>query len=432
MGLLAAGVGLGAVIALTIIAETSSELAAPGGVPMFLGNLTAMVGTYLALLMVLLVSRIPSIERSMGQDRLVRWHRRLSPWPLGLIAAHVVLTTVGYAEATHSGLGRQMASFWTSYPDVAMAMVAFGIMAAIAVASLRAIRARLRRETWWTIHLWMYMALALAFLHEIALGPSFVGHPLARVVWIVAWLSTAGLVIGYRIGLPIARSFRHRIRVVETRKEGPGVTSIICKGRNLERLCVSGGQFMLWRFLAPGIWWQAHPYSLSAMPRSGYLRLTVKQVGDHSSALSRIRPGTPVMVEGPYGAFTRHVQRHQRALLVAGGIGVTALRSLLEDLPGGQGGAHPVVIVRSSRPADLVLRSELATLVRHKRGSLHEIVGSREEVRFDEAALREIVPDISRRDVYVCGPEGFVERVAEMARRLGVDADSIHHEAFSL
>ena len=55
--LLAAGAGLGAVCALTITAETASQLTAPGGLATFVGNAAGMVGTYLALMMVLLVSR---------------------------------------------------------------------------------------------------------------------------------------------------------------------------------------------------------------------------------------------------------------------------------------------------------------------------------------------------------------------------------------
>ena len=247
-------------------------------------------------------------------------------------------------------------------------------MCLIGIISVRAVRRRLRRETWWLIHLWMYLALAISFAHVIVLGPAFVGHPLTQVVWSVAWAATAGLVLCYRFGLPVVRSLRHRLTVAEVRLEGPGVVSVICTGRRLDRLAVSGGQFFCWRFLTRGMWWQAHPYSLSALPQPPYLRLTVKAVGDHSAALASLRPGTPVAIEGPYGAFTRYAQRRPRALLVAAGIGVTALRSLLEDLPRG---SAPVVLLRASQPADLVLSTEVRELVRHRRGTIHELVGSR-------------------------------------------------------
>jgi predicted ferric reductase len=428
IALLAAGLGLGVSTALTFTAESASQLAARGGLATFAGSLTGMVGTYLALIMVLLVSRIPVIERVAGQDGLVRLHRMLAPWPISLLAAHAVLLTVGYAQAARTGAWHEAGTLVT-YPDVLIATVALGIMCFIGVISLRAIRRRLPRDTWWLIHLWMYLALALAFPHELVLGPSFVGHPLTRVVWAVVWAATAGVVLGYRIGLPVLRTMRHQLRVVEVRSEGPGVVSVILTGQQLDRLPVSGGQFLFWRFLTPGRWWRAHPFSLSALPQPPYLRLTVKGVGSFSQSLAGLRPGTRVAVEGPYGAFTRYHQRRPRALLVAAGIGVTALRSLLEDLPRG---SAPVVLLRARRPEDLVLDAEVRELVRQRRGTVHELTGPREQAGLDAASLPRLVRDLDQRDVYVCGPEGFVAAIVALARNLGVPDDAIHHEAFAL
>ncbi len=421
--------GLGATIGLAVSNATAGGLALPGGPAMFAGNLAALAGTYLAMVMVLLMSRIPFVERAVGLDGLVRWHRRLSPWPLSLIALHAVLTTIGYAQAAKSGVWKQLGAFVDTYPDMLAAIVGFGIMMAIGVVSIRAIRARLRRETWWAIHLYMYLALALSFAHQIVLGPAFVGHPLTVAVWSLAWASTAGLVIAYRVGLPIVRTLRHRLRVVAVREEAPGVTSVVLEGRRLERLQVAGGQFFAWRFLAKGMWWQAHPYSMSALPSPPYLRLTVKQVGDHSSAVGRLRPGTRVAIEGPYGRFTRDSRVRDQVALFAGGIGVTALRALLEDLPGS---SRPVVVVRASTEEELVLREELAELVRERRGQLHELVGSRSEVRLDRQLLRRLVPDLRKRDAFVCGPESFVEHTVALLRAAGLEPSRIHHEAFSL
>jgi predicted ferric reductase len=428
-GLVVAGAGLGAVTALAIIDETAAELRAPGGAATFLGSLTGLVGMYLALLMVLLVSRIPAIERVLGQDGLLRWHRRLAPWPISLLAAHALFITVGYAQAARAGLGHQVAVLLTRYPDVLIATIGLGIMCTIGILSIRAIRRRLSRETWWLIHLYMYLALALSFAHILALGPSFVGHPLTQIVWSVAWAATAGLVLCYRFGLPVARTLRHRLVVHEVRQEGPGVVSVICSGRNLDKLPITGGQFFFWRFLTRPMWWQAHPYTLSALPQPPYVRLTVKAVGDHSAAVARLRPGTRVAVEGPYGAFTKFAQQRPQALLVAAGIGVTALRSLLEDMPRN---SAPVVLLRGTRPEDLVLRKEVAELVRYRRGRLHELVGTREQAMLDERSLPRLVPDLHQRDVYVCGPEGFVASIVDLAARLGIPAEAVHHEAYAL
>jgi ferredoxin-NADP reductase len=234
-------------------------------------------------------------------------------------------------------------------------------------------------------------------------------------------------VLVYRFGLPLYRTLRHRLEVVEVHSEGPGIVSVICRGRNLDRLAVAGGQFFEWRFLTKGMWWQAHPFTLSARPRPPFLRITVKGIGDYSSAVARLRPGTRVAIEGPYGAFTTHARRRVKVALIAGGIGVTAIRSLLEDLPRD---CDPVVILRASSTEELALASEVSELVRHRKGRVHELVGPRSEVRVDR--LAELVPDLANRDVYVSGPEGFVDRVVSTALRLGVPKNSLHFEVYSL
>jgi predicted ferric reductase len=423
----AVGLGLGAVIGLSITAESATQLRAPGGVALFFGSATGLAGTYLALVMVLIVSRVPVVERALGFDGLLRWHKLLAPWPIWLIVAHVVFLVVAYSEAARQGIFQEIGAMLSSFTDVAGATAGFLIMMAVAVVSIRAIRRRIGRERWWAIHLCMYLALALAFAHVIALGPSFVGHPLTRVAWVLLWIATAGLVIAYRIGLPVVRTLRHRLVVAEVRPEAPGVTSVILTGRSLEKLAVSGGQFFEWRFLTRGMWWQAHPFSLSARPSPPHLRLTVKAVGDFTAAVARLEPGTRVAIEGPYGAFTTHARARKKVAFIAGGIGVTAVRSLLEDLPGG---TDPVVVLRASTQEDLVFATEVAELVRERHGRVHELVGSRSSISLER--LADLVPDIKKRDVYVSGPEEFVHRVVATVKRLGVRAEAIHHEAYAL
>jgi ferredoxin-NADP reductase len=216
-------------------------------------------------------------------------------------------------------------------------------------------------------------------------------------------------------------------RVVEVAPEGPGTVSVLLEGRRLDRLPVSGGQFRQWRFLRRGLWWQAHPYSLSALPEGDRLRITVKDLGDHSRALARLRPGTRVAIEGPYGAFT-HDAPDRRVLLVGAGVGSAPLLPLLADLPDG---ADPVVLLRASTPQQLVLRDPIAAETRRRGGRLLEVTGPREHVRLDAGALRRAVPDVADRDVYVCGPEAFTQTLARELRRAGVDRRHIHFESFS-
>ena len=422
------GLGLGVTIAMGIMAETRRELAAPGGWLIAAGRFSGLTGSYLMLVMVLLIARIPWLERVVGQERLVRLHRRIAPWPIGLIVGHVVLITIGYAEAAKVGVLHQLWNFLVSYPDLLAASAGFALIVMAAVTSVRIARRHLKYETWWVVHLYTYLALALAFAHQIVTGGSFVGHPLDRAFWIAIWALTAGVVILFRVAYPIARSLRHQLRIVSVRQEAPGVFSVICSGRHLDRLAVSGGQFFKWRFLTRELWWHSHPYSLSALPSPPYLRVTIKGLGDQSRAATGLKSGTRVAIEGPYGAFTHHARSGDRVVLVGAGVGITPLRALLEDLPRQ---VKVSVVIRASTPTEMVHRDEIVGLVNERHGQFHEVIGSRQQVRFDSKMLGRLVPDIADSDIYVCGPAGFSGGVVDSALRLGANRERIHQEEFA-
>lgn len=423
-----AGLGLGVTIAMAVTAESWSALNAPGGWLTAAGRMAGLVGTYLMLVVVLLIGRVPAVERTIGQDRLARWHRLLAPWALVLIAAHGALITAGYAQSARAGLLHQFAQLLSSYPGVLAATVGFSLLLAAGCTSARIARRRMRYETWWAVHLYTYLALALSFSHQLATGASFVGHPVARFFWTALWLGTAGTVLVYRVLLPLWRSVFHRLKVVAVAPVAPGVVSVVLKGRYLERLPLSGGQFFQWRFLKRGMWWQAHPYSVSAVAHPPYLRFTVKNLGDHSASLARLKPGTRVAIEGPYGAFTADQRRGDRVALIGAGVGITPLRALLEDLP-----AHvdTVMLARAHRAEELVLRDELRALLDARGGQWHELVGPRQTFPFTDLTLARLIPDLVDRDLYICGPTKFTASVRQAARALGVPEERIHHETFA-
>jgi predicted ferric reductase len=424
----AAGIGLGLTIGLAVTAESAGSLSAPGGVATALGRLAGLLAAYAMVIVVLLVARIPPLERAIGQDRLVAWHRRLGPWPLYLLVAHAVLITVGYARQAKDGVLHQFGQLLWTYPGILAATVGGLLLFAAGISSYRRARRRMAYETWWSVHLYTYLALLLSFSHQVGTGASFVGHPVARFWWTALWVGTLAIVVGTRIGLPLWRSLRHRVRVVAVMREGPDVISVLLRGRRLDRLPVAGGQFFQWRFLRRGLWWQAHPYSLSAAPWGDELRITVKDLGDHSAGLASLRPGTRVAIEGPYGTFTADTAEHDRLLLIGAGVGITPVLALLEELPEE---TDVTVLLRASTHAELVLRDEVADEVTHRGGRLLELVGSRDRVRLDAAALRELVPDVRRREVYLCGPDALSHQLAAELRRAGVPAARIHFESFT-
>jgi predicted ferric reductase len=347
---------------------------------------------------------------------------------LGLLCAHAVLTTVGYALGDRLGLPAEIGRLVTGYPGVITAVAGLALLIAVAATSAGRLRRRLRYETWHFTHLYAYVAVALAYSHQLATGSDFVGAPSARLYWISLYVVTVACLLAGRVGVPLMRAVRHRLRVVRVLEQGPAFTSIEIGGRRLDRLGVRSGQFFSWRFLTREHWWEAHPFSLSAAPDGQRLRITVKRLGDFSSALRDIPPGTRVIAEGPFGAFTAAGRHRPRVALIAGGVGITPIRALLEDMPGAPGDI--AVVYRAARAADLILRDELDDLAARRGAELHYMIGASRALSGDE--LRALVPDIADRDVYVCGPPEMTRATRASLRSFGVPGRQITVESFTL
>ena len=399
------------------------------------GQLTALVGTYAALVQVLLMSRSPWLERRFGMDGLAQWHRWLGFGVTITISAHVVFTTMGYALGDGNSVLAEAWSLMTTYPYVLMATVGTGLLLMVAVTSMRMIRRRITWERWRFLHLYAYLAIALAFGHELAVGTDFTDDALARWYWISLYAAVLVCILAFRVGHPLRMSLRHQLRITDIVPEAPGVVSLYVGGRALDELRVQGGQYFRWRFLTRAGWWRTHPFSLSAPVNNEFLRLTVKGVGDDSRGLQNLHPGTRVAVEGPYGLFTAQRQRRSKVLLVAGGIGITPLRALIEEIPPKKDAI--TLIYRARSWEDVVFREELERLIRDRRGAIHFLIGRRgtRELADDPLSaqtIRRLVPDVESRDVFVCGPASMMERMEQVLRAIGVPEEQIHFERFAL
>jgi len=407
----------------------------PGGAATAAGQVFALVGTYAALVQVLLMSRISWLERAIGLDMLAVWHRWLGFAVVWLLTGHVLFTTIGWAAGSIPSVSIAHETSWliAHEPDVLMAWIGFGLFLAVAVSSMQAARRKTTRETWYFVHLYAYLAIVLSFAHQLAVGSDFDRDVAARVWWIALYVLVAAAIIWWRVAVPIVANRRHRMRVQKVTREAPEIVSIHIKGKRLDRLGAQPGQFFIWRFLTPDGWWQPHPFSLSAAPRPNALRVTVKSLGDGTSALQRVRPGTKVIAEGPYGTFTAARRTTRRSLLLAGGIGITPLRAMLD----GFGPDDDVVLLyRVQREEDAIFVSELRSFVEQRGIRLHVIAGT--EIGDDQTDLLSIpnlargVPDIRARDCFVCGPPAFVDALRGRLHRMGVPHRQIHYERFEL
>ena len=425
---LLSGIGFGAVVGSSLVTLLPS-VTAKGGVANAIGSTAAMVGTYLCLMLLVLISRISWLEREAGHDRMVLWHRTLGPYSLVLIAIHVLFTTIGYAQSSGKSIPRQFWAFITTYGWMLPATVGFVLMVALGFASHKLARSRMKYETWWTAHLYFYIAIALAFGHQINTSILFVQHPLLKQFWIGLYIFVAATILLNRVMIPIWLSLSSKLIVKDVHEESPGIVNVIISGRKLERFNAAGGQFFQWRFLTPQWWWQAHPYSLSKRPDSNEMRITVKRLGDQSSSLLKeLKPGTRVIAEGPYGVFTAKQRHSNQVTAFAAGIGITPIRAMLDELPIE---ASATLLYRVSSEETAPLKSELESLAQEKDLKLVFLTGSRTNHPMTLEYIQQFAPNVIDSDVYVCGPHTFMDEVIKFAISAGVPVNRIHHESFA-
>jgi predicted ferric reductase len=397
-----------------------------------IARLTGFQSAYLALIQVVLLARLPALERVVGFDRLSRWHRWNGHVCIDLVIAHVVFSVWGYALMDRFPIGKEISTMiWGGvYPGMITATVGTALLLGVVATSLVIVRRRLSYEWWYAVHLMAYAGIALAWFHQIPTGNELVLDSLAANYWRGLFVATIVVLVVFRVLSPLVGGLRHRLRVEEVTPEAPGVVSLRITGRNLDRLRAHAGQFFVWRFLDRRRWWTAHPFSLSAAPDGRSLRITVKALGDHTARLADLRPGTRVLAEGPFGVFTDRARRRDKVLLIAGGIGITPIRALLETMRG-----EIVVLYRAVAETDVIFRDELDRLAVARDATVHYVVGDHRGAGADllsPAHLRELVHDIEERDVFLCGPPAMTAVLEQNVRGARVPRRHIHTERFAL
>ena len=412
------------------------------------GRLSGLLASLLLLVQVLLMARVPLLEAAFGRGRLASVHRRVGIASFTLMLLHILTIASGHLAASPLRPPADLSDIASNHAALLMANAGALCLCMVVVTSIRGALRRLRYESWHLLHLYAYLGVGLALPHQLWTGQDFVSSPLKTFFWWTAWAMTAAAVLVCRLGLPLWRNARHQLRVDSVVPEIDNVVSVYVTGRRLDRLRIEPGQFFCWRFLGRAGWRRPHPYSLSAAPDGRRLRITVQMVGEGSASLASLRPGTRVLVEGPYGRLSPRARSRRGVALIGAGVGITPLRALAEGLDIAAGEA----IVLHRYTCEPILGAELAALGRERGVQVVDLPGHRRSENSwlgdgpgdgpgeelsptaqvdDLTVLRHLVPDISERDVYVCGPRHWMVLVQRTLAAAGLPARQLHLETFA-
>ena len=399
------------------------------------GRLSGLAAAYMILLQFFFMGRTPFLERVFGLDKLAKIHKKNGKWGFYFLILHPILLTWGYSRLAQISLTDQFLDFFTHYPHVYLATIGLILFIIVIAASIKISRSRLRYEWWYFVHLTAYLAVFFSFWHQIRVGTDLLSSQIFYWYWIALYIFVFSNHIVFRFLRPIYNFFRHQFYVKDIVRETHQAVSVYIGGKNFYKFKIYPGQFMIFRFLAKIFWWQAHPFSLSILPDGKQLRITVKNLGDFTGQVPNLKIGTKVFIDGPYGVFTDLFSVSDKILLIAGGIGITPIRSLFEQMT--KKGKDAILLYLNKTQKDIVFRDELQSIAEDYQGKVNHIISeepdfSGEKGRLDQEKIKRLAPDYLSREVYLCGPIPMMDATLKILKELGIPSRQIHFEKFEL
>lgn len=398
-----------------------------------LGGLLAFSGL---MLQMLLIGRVKWIESLFGLDRLSRIHHTNAFITIVLVLVHPPLLTIANAQLANVSLVAQFIDFMKNWEDLWAAEAGQILLVVVVILSIALVRKRLKYEGWYYTHLAVYAAIGLVFMHQTTLGYDLVSNAFFKWYWIGIYAFVLANLVGFRLVSPLATFWRRRFYIERVEPETADVTSVYIKARSLAGYKIRAGQFMLVRFWQRGFRFQAHPFSMSCYPEGEHLRLSIKNVGDFTSKIPELTPGTRVIVDGPHGIFTAGRSTSGKVLMIAGGIGITPIRSVSEELA--RAGRDVLLLYSNRTPEGIVFREELDRLAAaHANFRVEHVITDDpawpgERGMLDGEKLARLAPDVKERDVYLCGPPPMMDALRKALLGLGVEGRRIYWERFAL
>ena len=406
----------------------------PGSTLIALGRLKGLLAVYFIFIQFVLRGRIMPLERIFGYETLNALHKKNGYVVFIFLLLHPLLITTGYSLSGKIDIFAQFIQLITIFENVWLAFIGWIMFMVIILSSIYIVRKRLKYELWYYVHFATYIAVILSWFHQLSVGTDFLVNRWFEYYWYVLYGGVFASVIYSRFIKILLLFHKHRFYVDKIEKETSDSVSVYIKGRSLSSFIFEPGQFLFARFFTKEFGMESHPFSFSSVPNADYFRLTVKNEGDFTAKLPLIKPGTKILIDGPHGAFTERFMEKDKIVYIAGGVGITPIRSLVEGINQRK---EQILFYSNKTSNEIIFQKELTDLSRKHNFPIYNVI-SREESyagikgRINVELIRKYVNNLSDYDFYICGPVPMAKSIISELRSAGISSSQIHFEEFAL
>jgi len=393
-----------------------------------IGLTLGMMAALLIMLQFILTARLAWLDKLWGLNRLYRLHK----W-LGIAAAALASLHPFFLYLTpYYDMGKLSISQWPVLLGAAVLILLWVVL----VTTLGRIFLEIPYHHWRKIH-WLGFVLCIGVtLHTLSAGTT-IQEPWAKTIWLILFAGYAACFVGTRLVRP-AMLKSQRLTITHVEKRNHNVIEVRLRRPTNTAFSFYAGQYAMVTFYAQGIAKETHPFTLSSAPSPPKeITLTIKQCGDFTQTLDVLKPGDTAALEGGYGQFSYRLYPTARRVFIAGGIGITPMLSMLQDLALASD-ANPATLIWSNHTSADAFAAEFLVklaaqwpclLVHHVRTRQPD--WTEEKGRIDLAMLQRLLLPEDRHAVYfLCGPPEMMTQMKKILKEMNVPGSRIVTEDF--
>lgn len=390
------------------------------------------VGLAMMGLQFVLTARYSKIGAPFGLDELLQFHGQAGYFAWAFIMAHFIVLFLADSQ------------FW-EFLDPRVNLPRALALSGVIVAATALIATTHWREKFGIIYEWWRASHGVLALFVVFVGTvhimqvsHYVSEPWQKVVWVTLSVAAIGMLVHNRVWRPLQMKKRPW-KIVSVTEEVDTIWSIELEPVSHSGMRFKAGQFVWITLGNTPFRMQQHPFTISSAPSENIIRLTIKALGDFTSEIENLEPGTTAFVEGPYGNFTLDASIKTHNVFINGGIGITPTMSILQDLRSKQDQRQTTVIY-GTPSFELtpffeelkVLSSELNLKVVHVFEEAPDDWDGETGFITEEIMKRQLPDDISNCEFFVCGPPPMMDMAESTLRKWGVPVYRVHSERFNI